>query len=118
MSRRRHFAKFGALLRRPKPVGDLEGEIRSHLRMEEQENLESGMPPDEAHYAALRRVGNVTLAQERSREMWGWDSVETLWQDLHYGLRMLLKNPGFTAVAVITLALGIGINSTIFSLVS
>ena len=75
MSLRRGLSKLGVLFRRRKPVDDLAEEIRSHLEMEEQENLEGGMPPEEAHYAALRRFGNVTLAQERSREMWGWKWV-------------------------------------------
>jgi hypothetical protein len=63
---------------------DVAEEIRTDLEMEE-ERLESGMPPDEAHYAALRRFGNVTVAQERNREMWRWSSVETLWQDFRHG---------------------------------
>ncbi len=116
MSFRRELSKLGALFRRRKPADDLAEEIRSPLEMQEQENLESGMPPDEARYAALRRLGNVTLVQERSREMWGWNWVETLWQDLRHGARMLAKNPSFTLLVTGLLALGVGGTTVIFSL--
>jgi len=118
MTLRRELAKLRALFPRQKPVDDLAEEIHAHLAMEEQDNLERGMAPDEAHYAALRQFGNVTLAQERSGEVWRWNSLEILWRDVRFVLRMLFKNPGFTAVVVLSLALGIGANTAIFSLMN
>lgn len=118
MSWRLQFARFRGLLGRRRQDEDLAEEIRAHLEMEEQENREAGMAADEARYAALRRFGNTLRAREEAREMWRWAWVETLVEDVRFGLRMLLKNRGFTAVAVVTLGLGIAANVTIFSAVN
>ena len=75
---------------------DLDEEIRAHLELETRENVERGMSPEEARDAALRAFGNVTLTKEESRAMWGTRSLEMLWQDVRYGLRMIARNPGFT----------------------
>jgi predicted permease len=97
---------------------DLERELRSDLELEEEEQRDNGKSPEEAHFAARRAFGNQTLIKEHTHEAWGWVPVEQLGQDLRYGFRQLLRNPGFTVVAVVTLALGVALSATIFSVVS
>jgi hypothetical protein len=96
---------------------DLGRELQSDLELEEEEQRERGLSEEYARYAALRAFGNATVIREQTSEVWGWTAIERLLQDLHFAFRQLSKNKRFAAICILTLALGIGTQSTIYSVI-
>jgi putative ABC transport system permease protein len=105
------------LFERGKAGALLDDELQFHLEQQIAENLAAGMSLEEARFAALRAFGNPALLREQARAAWSWNWLESLWRDLRYGVRTLARTPGFTCIAILVMALGIGANVAMFTVV-
>jgi predicted permease len=106
------------LFSRRRMYGELSEEIREHLEEKTEELVAGGMSREEAAYTARREFGNVSLVEEKGRDVWRWLLIENIFGDVRYGLRMLRRNPVFMAVGMLTIAIGIGANAAVFSVVN
>ena len=109
--------RAGMLFQRSRAGARLDDELRFHIEQQVAENIAAGMDAQEARYAALRSFGNPALLREQVREVWSWNGLESFWRDLRYGVRTLGHTPGFTFIAIVVMALGIGANVALFTVV-